>query len=303
MKSRVFVATLAVLGGLLLVTMDVAASPLTGDAAAQTTPGPTSAQVDAPSAPDAPVMVDEAASPTHFGDAKADADFRFSDTAADDPYHTMLRELVVGASSARQRTRQAPSTADDDTALNFYSREELRSRIDAIKGGVAAMFGSDGRTEQSEEARELELERRIAMRGAYDNARLSGSTGAASGFASASSGEQRKQAEDEEAARLYLIDLMFFIWDVLTHPATIAALVIVAIVRAVVFFMRFAPRARRGNRHHGKRRRSRSSKRSPQVAAPLAIQQAVAANIEAEKPKRRRRGRRRRSFFDIFRSA
>ena len=103
--------------------------------------------------------------------------------------------------------------------------------------------------------------------------------------------------------RLVDIVIMRMMDVILAVPSLLLALVIVAIVRAVVFFMRFAPRARRGNRHHGKRRRSRSSKRSPQVAAPLAIQQAVAANIEAEKPKRRRRGRRRRSFFDIFRSA
>lgn len=299
MKSRMFVTSLVAAGGLLFVATQCVAAPMTSDAATPKSHTPDATENVAPPTPDAPVMVDEAASPTHFGDAKTNSDFRFSDTAEADPYETMLRDLVVGALPARNRTQQAPTTADDDAALNFYSKEELKARIHAVKGGIAAMLGSDGRTEQSEEARELELERRIAMRGAYGDARLSGGTG----VASAGSSEQRRRAqEDEERARLHLAEILFFIWDVLTHPATIAALVLVALVRAVVFLMRFAP-ARRGHRPRGKRRHSRSRTRSPRIAAPVAIQETVAANIEAEKPRHRRRRRRRRSFLDIFRSA
>lgn len=301
MKVRMFAAPLAVSAGLLLAALQSIASPMSGEAgaAAHIAEVPETASV---SAAPVPVMVDEAASPTHFGDAKPDADFRVGTTAEHDPYQAMLREIVLGAAPNDRRTAQAqpPTTADDDSALNFYSREELKSRIEAVKGGVASLMGSDGRTEQSEEARELELERRIGMRGAYDNARLSGGAGATG----SASGEQRQRAHSEDEARLYLIDFAFFVWDILTHPVSIAAYVLIGIIRAMQVILRLAPGARRVRRHGGKRRRSRSTSHAPQLATPRAIQEKVAANIETEKPKhRRRRRKRRRSFFSFFRSA
>lgn len=302
MKDRLFVASLAVLSGLLLVSAPGVAASLAADDFPMLSPRALEASEAAtPAAPPAPVMVEEAASPTQFGDAKPDTGFRLNDTSENDPYQTMLREIVVGSAPSRQRARQAPTTVDDDTSLNFYSKEELKSRIDAVKSGVASIFGTQGSVAQSDEAREMELERRIAMRGAYDKAQFSGTSGTSRGSTSTADGARRQQGENNDAARLYLADLLFFIWDVVTYPATIAALVGIAIVRSVVFFMRFAP-AHRASRRHGKRRRSRSSMRSTRVDEADALKKTVAANIEAEKPKRRRRRKHRRSFFDLFRS-
>lgn len=302
MKDRLFVASLVVLSGLLLVPASgVAASLAADEFAILSSPAPGTSKAATQSAPQAPVMVEEAASPTDFGDEKSETGFRLSDTSENDPYHTMLREIVVGTAPSRQGARQAPTTTNDDTTLNFYSKEELKARIDAVKSGVASIFGTQGSVAQSDEARELELERRIAMRGAYGNTQHSATSGSSGGSTSAADGARRQQAADDDAARLYLADLLFFVWDIVTHPATIAALVGIALVRSVVFLMRFAP-AQRSKRRHGKRRRSRSSVRSTHGDEASALKKVVAANIEAEKPKRRRRRKHRRSFFDLFRS-
>ena len=266
-----FLAPLAVLAGFLLVTVPGVAEPISSETATPAGPAPDTAETVFPPAPSAPVMVEDAASPTRFGDEKPDADFRIRGSAEDDPYQAILREIVVGAAPTRGRAHQAPTTVDDDAALNFNTKEELKARIAAVKGGLASLMGNDGRTEQSEEARELELERRIAMRGAYNGARLAGGADAATGTGAPGGREQRNTSPDEEEARLYLLDLAFFVWDVLTHPATMTALVLIAIFRAALFVMRFAPRTHRVRRHHGKRRRSRSNSGSPQVAATVAV--------------------------------
>jgi len=223
--------------------------------------------------------------------------------ATPNPYKAMIDELVAAPKARKgspdETSRSATKPPEQNTL--FYDENELKSRIDTVKSTVSSMFESEAPTTQSEEERELALQRDIAMRDAYRGTRLAGGTDALG--STSGSGAQQATAQDK-AAKVRLAELAFLAWDLLTHPLTIALLVLYATARLLVAIFRVAKDP------HGRRKKSRRS--GGHSSHAMKVQTPAPANLtdfEIEQDRRRRerrhrsrRHRSRRSFLDRFRS-
>jgi len=230
----------------------------------------------------------------HAGATSGEVDLGHS---SPNPYKAMIEDLVAAPKSQQRRTETIPGTAPHvpEQRTLLYDEGELKSRVDSVKATVSSMFAGDAPDAQSEEERELKLQRDIAMREAYRGASLGGS-----GALSSSSNSDGQ----EKAAKIRLVELAFLAWDLLTHPVTIALLLMYGFGRLVVAMLRVTkdPRGRRK-----KLRRSRSSSRNATKSASAPVVALTEFELEQERRHRdrRRRSRRhrsRRSFLDRFRS-
>jgi len=224
--------------------------------------------------------------------------------AADNPYKAMIEDLVGGPKSD-DRDPQAPrrpdTTPPPEQRSMFYDEDELKARATSVKSAVTSMFGDDEPKVQSEEERELSLQRDIAMRGAYRGARLAGGVG----VGDAGDGEARRAGEAQDnKAKMRMMELGFMLWDVLTHPLTIALLVLYGFTRMVIAMVRVAKDPYgRNKREHGDRGHARRASDAPASRAPTPLE--LETEQERRYRERRRHSRRRRSrrsFLDYFRS-
>ena len=218
-----------------------------------------------------------------------------------DPYKAMVEDIVAapGADRPTAAAELLKNKNESGRAL-FYDDDELKARMAAVKSTLSSLFGDDGPKAESDEERELSLQKDIAMRGAYRGAALPG--GRAYGGASSSSAAQAPQ--DEATGRLRLAELAFLLWDILTHPLTLTVLVLYALARLTVAIFRVA-RNPHGDKHKGQRASHHRGHSRPME--PVARQAAGEPAPKAEQRHRHRhhasrRHRRKRSFLDYFRS-
>jgi len=219
------------------------------------------------------------------------------------PYKSMIDDLVAVPKTGK-RGLETPGTHDtkapEQRAL-FYDEDELKARVASVKSTVSTLLGDEGPKTQSEEERELGLQRDIAMRDAYRGARLAGGSG--TGFANDNEA-QRAAAAQDDTAKMRIMELGFLLWDFLTHPLTIALLVLYGLVRLLIAIVRVAkdPHGRKTKgRRSGARPGSAMKTQSVRTAAPTDFETEQERRYR-ERRRRSRRQRSRRSFLDYFRS-
>jgi len=271
-------------------------------------PAPVSARPDAVE----PVATDEASTSGFDSGSGAEANPRGTGLSTDkldlghtspNPYKAMIDDLVA-APKAEKRGLDTPGSRDakaPEQRSLFYDEDELKARVASVKSTVSSLLGDEGPKTQSEEERELGLQRDIAMRDAYRGARLAGGSG--TGFANDNEA-QRAAAAQDDTAKMRIMELGFLLWDFLTHPLTIALLVLYGLVRLVIAIIRVA-RDPHGRKSKGRR----SGTRSGSAMKSQSVRSATPTDFETDQERRyrerRRRSRRhrsRRSFLDYFRS-
>ncbi len=219
--------------------------------------------------------------------------------ASKDPYKAMVEDIVATPTSDRS-TVSGQLAAKKGHSL-FYDEDEVKARMDSVKSTFSSLFGDDEPQATSDEERELGLQKDIAMRGAYKGTTLAG--GSTFGGASSSARTQQNDAE-----KVRLAELAFLIWDILTHPLTLAVVVFYGLGRLTIAIFRVA-RNPRGDKRKGRRSSSRRTRDRPLEPA---MAQAAQAHEQEREPTRERRHRHRRhasrrrrsqrSFLDYFRS-
>jgi len=214
-----------------------------------------------------------------------------------------LRKMIDDAAAVRSATKTAASTApseegqagkiqlqlDDPKKASkdtlFYDEAEVDARAAALKSKVKSMLDKDVPEELSNEERELELQKQMAL-------------------SQIDSGKNGNNNRSDTVLKKRLQELAFLIWDLLTHPATIALVVIAAVIRLVVAINRVS---NRGSKHRSSKQHSSGRRTTRAPSAPA--QGATITEYEQREERRRqrhyaqrRRGRHRRSWLDRFRS-
>jgi len=212
-----------------------------------------------------------------------------------------VRELMDGAAvdAASPLSRQLNPSRNEKPDTLIYDASEVEQRAQSLKSKLNALWGQEAPDETSDEERELSLQREIALDKSY---------------AGASSGQggtpNRRSDLNNPTLKLRLIEVVLIVWDVVTHPLTIALLVLAFIARITLAIVRLS-REESGRRSHrtsgsGTIASEAPVKHANTTAPPPSEQPLTEYEQRMERRRQRRYSRSRRhrrsSILDLFRS-
>lgn len=211
-----------------------------------------------------------------------------------------VHDLVRGI-AGHDETRPAALRLDDKPATKpdtlIYQAEEVEARAEAIKSRISSLLGNTP-DEQSEEERERELQKKIALDKSYSSG--------ATGLSGQRSGGPRSDL-DNPTLRLRLIEFGLIVWDVLTHPVTITLAALGFIGRVVMAALRVKREKKSSRRRRSRSYHAKAAERQERPAAqtsdlPMTEYEQQQERRRQRRYSRSRRHHRRSSLLDLFRS-
>ncbi|MCB1959177.1 MAG: hypothetical protein KDE68_01420 [Rhodocyclaceae bacterium] len=215
-----------------------------------------------------------------------------------DAYARMIDDILdipqTGRDSLEEASRPRLGQATGADALMAGEEAAVRARVRGLRDRMSPLFEEQILEGESEEARELRLRQEIALKASGVRADPTVGLGGSTHPDGQRDVDDAPTRPDDGSGLAYLriMQMLFLIWDTLTHPASLVLILLYALARGLLAIARMQPKRRRT------RRRSRAA--LPQTAAPHSTPAPTMATETAATttPRRSRHRRRRRGFFE-----